>query len=176
MRKTEISPELRTQVREYLEQQGYEVTEGAKLLGKSGIEHTFDMLAQRDDGFTNYIIAIGVAAGGDRETEVGTIFSLANKAYDCGILDRILIAIPELSQETKQLARKQRIKVIDGEQIGQLLTIKPALPVKAEEPARFETKEELVKSLIDRGYRVKEKAKIKGRSGIEYSFDILAHV
>ena len=175
VRHMEISPKLKAQIREYLGQQGYEVTEGAKLPGKSGIEHTFDMLAQRNDGFTSYNIAIGIAAGGDRDIEVGTIFSFANKAYDCGILDRILIAIPELSQETKQLARKQRIKVIDGEQIGQLLTLKPAQPVKPEEPLRFETKEDLVKSLADRGYEVKEKAKVKGRSGVEYTFDILAH-
>jgi len=179
MHQMEISPELRTQIREYLGQQGYEVTEGAKLLGNSGIEHTFDMLAQRDDGFTSYTIAIGIAAGGDRETEVGTIFSLANKAYDCGILDRILVTIPELSQETKQLARKQRINVIDGERIEQLLTLKPTQPVKpkkpVEKPVRFETKEDLVKSLANRGYGVKERAKIKGRSGVEYTFDILAH-
>jgi general secretion pathway protein E len=171
----EISPQLRTQIRQYLEQQGYVVSEGTKRLGNSGIEHTFDMLAQRDDGFTSYTIAIGIAAGGDREIEVGTIFSLANKSYDCGIMDRILIAIPDLNEEAKQLARKQRIKVIDGEQIGQLLTAKPAQPVKPEEPARFETKEELVKSLANRGYGVKEKAKVKGRSGIEYTLDILAH-
>jgi general secretion pathway protein E len=175
IRQMKISTELRIQIREYLEQQGYAVTEGAKHLGNSGIEHTFDMLAQRDDGFTSYTIAIGIAAGGDREIEVGTIFSLANKAYDCGILDRILIAIPDLSEEAKQLARKQRIKVIDGARIGQLLTLKPAQPVKPEEPVRFETREELVKSLANRGYGVKEKAKIKGRSGIEYTFDILAH-
>jgi general secretion pathway protein E len=174
-RQMEISPKLRTQIREYLEQQGYAVTEGAKRLGNSGIEHTFDMLAQRDDGFTSYTIAIGIAAGGDREIEVGTIFSLANKAYDCGILDRILIVIPDVSEEAKQLARKQRIKVIDAEQIEQLLTLKPAQPVKPEEPVRFETKEELVKSLAGRGYGIKEKAKVKGRSGIEYTFDILAH-
>ncbi|MCJ7792064.1 MAG: restriction endonuclease, partial [Dehalococcoidia bacterium] len=175
IRQMKISTELRAQIREYLEQQGYAVTEGAKHLGNSGIEHTFDMLGQRDDGFTSYTIAIGIAAGGDREIEVGTIFSLANKAYDCGILDRILIAIPDLSEEAKQLARKQRIKVIDGERIGQLLTSKTTQPVKLEEPVRFETKEELVKSLANRGYGVKEKAKIKGRSGIEYTFDILAH-
>ncbi|HEY4712144.1 MAG TPA: GspE/PulE family protein [Dehalococcoidia bacterium] len=175
MPQTKISPRLRTQIREYLARQGYEVTEGAKLSGKSGIEHTFDMLAQRDDGFTTYTIAIGIAVGGDKETEVDTIFSLANKAYDCGILDRILIAIPDLNQETKQLASKQRIKVIDGEQIERLLTVKPAHPVKSEEPVTFETKEELVKSLTNRGYEVKEKAKIKGRSGIEYTLDILAH-
>jgi general secretion pathway protein E len=174
MRQTRMSPQLGTQIREYLEQQGYAVTEGAKLLGKSGIEHTFDMLAQRNDGFTSYTIAIGIAAGGDREKEADTIFSLANEAYDCGILDRILIAIPDFSKETKQLAEKQRIKVIDGERIGQLLTLKPAPPVKPGELVGFETKEELVTSLANRGYGVKEKAKLKGRSGVEYIFDMLA--
>ena len=170
----EIGPELGTQIREYLEKQGYEVTERAKLLGKSGIEHTFDMVARRDDGLTSYTIAIGIATAGDRETQAGTIFTLANKAYDCGILDRILVAVPELSQEANQLARKQRIRVIDGEQIGQLLAVKPQLPVKLEAPVNLETKEELVKSLAARGYEVKEKMRIRGRSGNDYTFDILA--
>ncbi|MDH4366675.1 MAG: GspE/PulE family protein [Dehalococcoidia bacterium] len=171
----ENSSEIAGQIREYLEQQGYGVTEGAKRLGKSGVEHTFDMLAQRDDGFTSYTIAIGVATGGDREVEIGTIFSLANKAYDCGILDRILVAVPGLSDEAKRLAQKQRIKVIDGQQIGQVLTLKPSKPVKSVERVSFETKEQLVESLTKRGYKIKEKAKIKGRSGIQYTFDILAH-
>jgi general secretion pathway protein E len=150
----ETNSKIRAQVREYLEHQGYTVTEDAKRLGNSGIEHTFDMLAQRDDGFASYTVAIGVGGGGDREMEVGTIFSLANKAYDSGILDRILVAIPDLSQEAKQLARKQRIKVIDGEQIEELVAAQAAGPAKPEEPVRFGTKEELVKSLIDRGYGI----------------------
>jgi general secretion pathway protein E len=175
VREMEISPELRTQIREYLEQQGYAVTEGAKLSGKSGVEHTFDMLARRDDGFTSYNVAIGIAAVGDKDEGVDSIFSLANKAYDCGILDRILIAVPGLSQETKQLAGKQRIRVIDGDRIDQLLTLKSTPPVKPEEPVKAETREDLVKSLTERGYAVKESAKAKGRSGVEYTFDILAH-
>ena len=178
MRLLEIGPKLEAQVREYLQKQGYEVTEGAKLLGKSGIEHTFDMLAQKDDGFDSYIIAVCIATGGDRELEVGTIFSFANKAYDTGIHDRVLIAVPELSQEAKKLAQKQRIKVIDGEQIGSLLDLKelkPPQPVRPKEPFRFETKDQLVKSLANLGYGVEEKAKVKGRSGVEYTFDILAY-
>ncbi len=171
----EISPELKTQIKGYLEQQGHEVTDGAKLLGKSGIEHTFEMLAQRDDGFTSYTIAINIAAGGDKETEMGTIFNFANKAYDCGIIDRLLIAVPELSQEAKQLASRQRIKVIDGELIETLLTWKPTQSVKPREPVKFETKEQLLKSLVDLGYIVEEKAKAKSKSGLEYTFDILAH-
>jgi general secretion pathway protein E len=174
MRKTEVKPELGTQIREYLEKQGYEVTEGARLVGKSGVEHTFDMVARRDDGFTSYNVAIGVAAAGDKEMEAGAIFNLANKAYDCGILDRILVADPELSQEAKQLARKQRIAVVDGQQIEQLLTAKPELPVKVEAPVSLGTKEELIKSLADRGYQVRRKIKITGRSGNDYTFDILA--
>jgi general secretion pathway protein E len=174
MHKTEVSPKLGGRIREYLEKQGYEVTDGARLLGKSGVEHTFDMVARRDDGFTSYNVAIGFAAAGDREKEAGAIFTLANKAYDCGILDRILVADPELSQEAKQLARKQRIAVVDGQQIGQLLAAKPQLPVKLDAPVSLETKDELIKSLTDRGYEVRKKIKIKGRSGNDYTFDILA--
>ncbi len=169
-----VDSDLATQIKEYLEKQGYEVTEGAKLLGKSGIEHTFDILARRDDGFTSYSVAIGIAADGGSGTQAGTIFTLANKAYDCGILDRILFAVPELSQEAKELARKQRIRVVDGEQIGQLFAAKPQLPVKFEAPISLETKDELVKSLVDRGYDVKKRIKIRGRSGNSYVFDILA--
>jgi len=175
MSQLQIDPELKSQIRDYLAKQGYEITEGAKLVGKSGIEHTFDMLAQRDDGFTTYNIAISITGGGDRETEMDTIFGFANKAYDTGINSRVLIAIPELSQEAKQLAQKQRIKVIGGEQMEALLDLKPAPPVKPQEPLRFETKDQLMESLGNRGYRVEENAKIPGRSGVEYTFDILAY-
>ena len=171
----EIGPELRAWVRAYLEKQGYEVTEGARLLGKSGIEHTFDMLAQRNDGFATSTMAICIAPGGDREMEVGTIFSFANKAYDSGIPNRVLIAIPGLSQESKHLAQKQRIKVIDSEQVEALLNSKPMKTVKPKVPFRFETKDQLVESLINLGYKVEENAKIRGRSGVEYTFDILAY-
>jgi len=174
----ESSSKLRAQVREYLRKQGYEITEGARLHGKSGIEHTFDMLAQKHDGFTSHTIAVGIAAQGDRKTIVNTIFDLANKAYDTGIRDRVLIGIGEFGQEVRQLAQKQRIKVIDGERIESLLDLKdlkPTKPIKPKEPVKFETKEQLVEYLADLGYRVEEKAKVRGRSAIEYTFDVLAY-
>jgi general secretion pathway protein E len=175
MSQVKVDDELKSQVRNYLKKQGYEITEGAKLPGKSGIEHTFDMLAQRDDGFTTYKIAICIIAGGDREAEVAAIFGFANKAYDTGIQGRVLIAIPELSPEAKQLAQKQRIKVIGAEQMEAMLELKPQPLARPMEPLKFETKEQLVESLISRGYTVEEKAKIRGRSGLEYNFDVLAY-
>ncbi len=172
---TKLSSNLKTRIKGYLEQQGYAVTEEARLPGKSGIEHTFDMLAQRADGLTNHTIVVGIAVGGDGEAMTGTIFDLANKAYDCGVLDRVLVTGPELSEATKQLARKQRIKVINAGQIEQPSKLKPVQPAKPREHTEFETREDLLKSLADLGYSVQEQARVKGRSGIEYAFDILAH-
>jgi general secretion pathway protein E len=171
---TELT-ELKPQVRKYLEKQGYEVTEKAKLLGKSGIEHTFDMLAQKDDGSTPYTIAICITAGGSSEAEGGTVFSFATRAYDAGVQEKILIALPKLGLEAKELAQKQRIKVIDGERIDSLLDLKSMSPVKLEESLSFETKKQLAASLTNLGYKVEEKAKVRGRSGVEYTFSILAY-
>jgi len=170
----ENGQELRVWIKEYLQKQGYKITEQAKLLGKSGIEHTFDMLAQRDEGFTNHNVVVCIATGGDKEAEVGTIFKFANKAYDTGIQDRVLVTIPGLSEEGKNLAYKQRIKVIDGDRIKSLPDLK-SMPVRPKESFKFETKEQLVKSLANLGYRVEQKAKVRGRSGVEYTLDILAY-
>jgi general secretion pathway protein E len=173
---SENDPNLTDQILEFLQMQGYKVTEGAKLVGKSGVEHTFDMLAQRDDGFISYNMAICITVGGDRQAEVQTIFNFANEAYDTGINNRMLIAVPEISPEAKQLASKQRIKVIEAVKIKALLDTKPAPKGQPEEPISFETQEQLVQSLLSRGYRVEEKAKVRSRSGVEYGFDILAYV
>jgi general secretion pathway protein E len=171
-----IALELKDQILEYLGKQGFEVTEEAKLMGKSGVEHTFDILAWRDDGFTSYKMAVCVTAGGDRNTEVTTIFNFANKAYDTGIVDRILVAAPEVSPEARQLASKQRIRVIDGKSMETLLASDPPASLKVGEPIKLETQEQLVASLQNRGYRVEERAKVESRSGVEYSFDVLAYV
>ncbi len=173
MQQLQIDTELKSQVKEYLEKQGYKVTEGAKLRGKTGVEHTFDMVAQKDDGSTTYTLTICFVSGGNQE--VGTVFSFAARAYDAGVQEKILIAIPELGQEAKELAQKQRIKVIDGERIESLLDLKSISPAKLDESFSFETKKQLVKSLTNLGYKVEENAKVRGRSGVEYTFDILAY-
>jgi general secretion pathway protein E len=167
--------EVESRVVRYLESQGFQITIKAQLLGKSGIEHSFDMLAQRDDGITDKTIAICFVMKGDKESEASAIFSFANKAYDVGIKERVLIAIPRVDPETKQLAEKQRINVIDEEKIESLLVNKPEKKVATSKPFRFESKAQIVESLVKLGYQVEEKAKVRGRSGVEYYFDILAY-
>lgn len=164
------------QITEYLKSQGYEVAAKAKIRGKSGIEHTFDLVARRDDGFTSRTIAVCIASGGEQETEASTIFNFANKTYDAGIVERVLIAIPKVSPETRKLAEKQRIIVFDEEKLKLLLARAPRKPVKQNKSLNsFAAKQDLLNSLHDHGYRVQEKASVKGKSGVEHVFDILAY-
>ncbi len=170
----ESGKKVENRVLRYLESQGYHVSIGAQRQGKSGIMHIFDMLAEHDDGITTKIMAICIAEGGNKKEEAKAIFNFANKAYDAGIKDRILIAVPRVSPETKQIAGIQRIKVVDEEKIESLIVQIKEQAINTGKAFTFETKTQLVESLTNLGYEVEERAKIKGRSGIEYEYDILA--
>ncbi len=165
---------LELRLKAYLEKQGYQVLNNVQRLGKSGIEQTFDILAQSDDGFTLRTMAIALLTDESQDSIASAIFNFANQAYDAGIKDRVIIANPALSPENKQLAEKQRIKVVEEEKIESFLA---SPPPKSGVPKtfRFENKAQLVDSLINLGYRVEENAKVVGRSEVEYTFDVLAY-
>ena len=76
-----------------LRQHGYEVTENARVKGRSGAEHCMDMLATRDDGVVTHSIAIGVEIA-RHKVGLDRILDFDVKAYDSGIHDKILIIIP----------------------------------------------------------------------------------
>ncbi len=172
----EVSPGLKAKFKRYLQGQGYEITEEAKLPGKSGVEHTFDLLARKHDGLITRTIAICFLLGGEQRVETDTISSLASKAHDAGIPMKAAVAIPKLSPEARQLAQAQQVKVIEGEKMVALLLDSKSPPsLKPKKPFRFETREQLVESLVYLGYRIKENTKIQGGPGIEYAFDILAY-
>jgi len=74
--KIETEPEIRAQVKEYLQRKGYQVKEQSRLTGKSGIEHVFDMLVERDDG----LITDAVFA-----QECGAVFTAGSIILDQGL-------------------------------------------------------------------------------------------
>jgi len=67
--RTKVSLELKYRIKEYLEIRGYEVTEGAELVGKSKVTHAFDMIADMDDGFNRDNMAVCITSGGESEKE-----------------------------------------------------------------------------------------------------------
>ncbi|MDD4465944.1 MAG: hypothetical protein PHY25_04635, partial [Dehalococcoidales bacterium] len=73
---------LTDKVIRYFKTRGFEITTGAVLKGKSGVNHTFSLLAQRDDGFTQQVIALLVLQDYPAEEIEEVVFDFANKAFD----------------------------------------------------------------------------------------------
>jgi hypothetical protein len=168
----ELRPKL--QFLEFLRQHGYEVTENAMVKGRSGAEHNVDILATRDDGVVVHTVAIEVEIARDR-IGLDRIMDFDVKAYDSAIHDKVLIAIPALGEEAEKFASYQRIKVLDPQGLAMLLSGGPRAGRKVvKEPFEFKSKSQLMQYLEKRGYRVRENAEVKGRSGATHNIDILA--
>ena len=168
----ELQPKLRFV--EFLKQHGYKVAENARVRGRSGAEHSLDILATRDDGVITHTLAIGIEIARER-IGLDRILDFDVKAYDSGIHDKILIVIPELGEEARKFASYQRIKVLEPRDLEILLTGR-AQPARqtVREPFEFQSKSQLVQYLEKQGYTVKEKTEVKGRSGAVHNMDILA--
>jgi hypothetical protein len=168
----ELQPKV--QFLEYLRQHGYKVTENAKVKGKSGAEHNIDILATRDDGVITHDVAIGIEIARDK-IGLDKILDFDVKAYDSGIHDKVLIIIPSLGEEAEKFASYQRIKVLEPRDLEIVLTggLQPGKKV-VKEPFEFKSKAQLIQYLEKQGYRMKENAEVKGRSGAAHNIDILA--
>lgn len=182
----ELKP--KTQFIDFLKSRGYEVEELAKVAGRSGATHTLDILATRDDGIAKHTVGIGILVANPGEAEVAAdeLFSFDTKAYDIGIHDKVIVAIPTLSTEGKRFAGRQRIRILERQDLrafsaGQplpalIMETEPQPPLMEAMPQlpRIDPRAKLIELLQSRGYEVTEKAKVKGRSGTEYTLDIYA--
>jgi general secretion pathway protein E len=168
--------QLTSQFIQRLEDQGYEVEQNASLTGKSGGEHSFDILARRDDGVIAYTIALDIALGDDgQEVGLAKVFAFDDKCYDCGIRDKGLIALPGLDAVASRFAQNQRIRVFQEEGLRAFLTSPPSSPPPAKTGLiSWGTESQLLQSLAESGYKIERSARVKGRSGAEYTFDALA--
>ena len=168
--------ELQPKVRfvEFLRQHGYTVTENARMQGRSGAEHSMDILATRDDGVVTHTLAIGIEIARDR-IGLDRVLDFDVKAYDSSIHDKILIIIPELGEDARKFANYQRIKVLEPKDMEIVLMGKPQTAQEiVKEPFEFKSKSHLIQYLEKQGYIVKEITEVKGRSGAIHKIDILA--
>ncbi len=164
---------------ERLGKQGYTIAregEGTERTGKSGATHRFDMVATREDGFLSYTIAIDTPTpDSDEPLGLGAVFAFDDKCYDCGIRDKVILALPGLDDVAKQFARNQHIRVFEKEDIEKFLAtpIPSALPESAS-ITQQSNGTGVLESLAALGYRIESNARLTGRSGAEYTFDALA--
>ena len=54
----------------YLEGMGYQALKQTRRTGKSGLEQNFDILAQKDDGFTLRVIAIEIISSDNIDSAI----------------------------------------------------------------------------------------------------------
>lgn len=162
----------------YLRGQGYEVTEKAALKGRSGLEHTFDILGRRNDGFTQRTIAFAILTGLTEQSDSeSAIFTFANKTYDAGINERVVILPSKMAHQAQGFADSQKVQIFDEGELAALFTHNDLPPAEAPalgQPLKFIGKPELIEALIKTGYKVEEHAIMSGRSGVEHTFDLLA--
>jgi hypothetical protein len=168
----EIQPKVRFV--EFLVHNGYKVTENARVKGRSGAEHRLDILASRDDGVVTHNVAIGIEIARE-QIGLDRIMDFDVKAFDSGFHDKVLIVIPELGDEARKFASYHGIKVLEPKDLDALLTAggQPR-PEVVRERFEFESKSQLVEYLKKRGYRVREDAEVKGRSGASHKMAVLA--
>lgn len=154
---------------------GYEVERHVTLEGKFRTEHTFDLLARKSNGLISYVTAIGIINHDDGQPiGLGEVFEFDDKCYNCGIWDKVFIALPELDSVASQFARGQQIKILSEENLKEFLALSVAKRGKKTVVVGFDSKEQLLSSLTELGYTIEQDSKVKGRTGDEYTFDILA--
>jgi hypothetical protein len=183
-KRLEFEFEPKRQLIDYLERLGYTVEESVRVQGKSGATHTIDLLASVDDPITRHSVAVGILAAANDETEVNidALFSFDSKIYDTGIDSKMVIAVPRLTQEAAKFAERQSIRVYSLDELRNLSSRQTG-PAEESPAAVKKITPDLAKLgprgwlrwfLEEKGYRVEEKYKLKGRSGTEHVLDFYA--
>ncbi len=154
---------------------GYKVERHVTLEGKFRTEHTFDLLARKSNGLISYVTAIGIIKH-DNGQPIGLseVFEFDDKCYNCDIWDKVFIALPGLDSVASQFAHGQQIKILSEENLKEFLALSVAKRDKKTVVVGFDSKEQLLSSLTELGYAIEQDSKVKGRTGAEYTFDILA--
>ncbi len=123
LKESEIEPELarlgpKGFIKHLFEMKGYQVTEDAKVTGRSGAEQTIELLAQKDDGITSHRVAARVIIGGHSDGNgANEVVQFDSAAYDAGITDKVIITIPRLGKAARQFAEYQKIKVLEAKDL-----------------------------------------------------------
>lgn len=154
---------------------GYKVEHNVTLAGKFRTEYTFDLLARKSSGLISYVTAIGIIKH-DNGHPIGLteVFEFDDKCYNCDIWDKVLIALSELDSVAAQFAHGQQIKILSEESLKEFLASPVVKRDKKTVVVGFNSKEQLLSSLVELGYTIEQDSKVKGRSGAEYTLDILA--
>lgn len=106
---------LITPIREFLIEEGFQVESPAFLKGKSGANHSFDIVASRKET-TQKVIVLDLATTTSTDDIVSEqpVIALFAKIFDVSPDEAYLIAIPRLSKNAKKMAELYSIQTIEA--------------------------------------------------------------
>jgi len=100
-------------IREFLQENGFEVESRAFLKGKSGANHMFDIVAYKGD-IKGKVTVIDLAISTEDAVPEQPVIALFAKIFDVSPDSAYLIAIPEMSENGKKMAGLYNIKVVEA--------------------------------------------------------------
>jgi transcription elongation factor Elf1 len=102
---------LSSAIAEYLTKEGLTVENSASVKGKSGANHTFDIVAFKDKNSKKIVIDLATAEGSVSEQPVIALFA---KIFDVSPDKAFLIAIPKVNENAKKMAELYNIRAIEA--------------------------------------------------------------
>lgn len=104
---------LVTPIRELLVEEGFKVESPASIKGKSGANHSFDIVAHRGDAAQKALV-VDLARSTDNIVSEQPVIALFAKIFDVSPDSAYLIAIPKLSENGKKMAQLYNIQTIEA--------------------------------------------------------------
>jgi hypothetical protein len=100
-------------IREFLMQEGLNVESPSLLKGKSGANHSFDIVAYKGDK-SQKVIVVDLAMSTGKMVSEQPVIALFAKIFDVSPERAFLIAIPQLSENGKRMAELYKIRAIEA--------------------------------------------------------------
>ncbi len=108
---TSLNLYISSEVSGLLAKQGLKVETSANVKGKSGANHTFDIVAYKDNDTKKTVIDIATAENSVSEQPIIALFA---KIFDVSPDKAYLIAIPKINDNAKKMAELYNIKAIEA--------------------------------------------------------------
>jgi hypothetical protein len=100
-------------IRDFLLEEGLKVESPAFLKGKSGANHSFDIVAYKGDELQK-VMVIDLAKSTEDIVSEQPVIALFAKIFDVSPERAFLIAIPKLSENGKKMAELYNIEIIEA--------------------------------------------------------------
>lgn len=106
----------------FLMNRDYEVTENPRVIGKSGAQHSFDIIARRDEKIIVPAIAIRIIVlNPNDEVGIDELSQFDAEAFDSGIRNKAFVGLPRISAQAMQFAVQQKIKTIQKDDLTKFI-------------------------------------------------------